>query len=71
MPVSPYDFWKMPGHCGSCEIAAAENYKRMKKESSSEDRVLGMKELFDNRMFVFGSGLVIGAVLMHLLMHRK
>ena len=71
MSASPYDFWAMPGHCGSCKIAAAENYRRMKKEHPKGYEMTGSSELTNNRMFIFGSGLVIGAVMMHLLMHRK
>jgi uncharacterized oligopeptide transporter (OPT) family protein len=68
MSASPYNFWKMPGQCGSCQKAAAENYKHMNYSGTAKEMYSGMK---NNRMVVFGSGLVIGAVLMHLLMHRK
>lgn len=65
MSASPYDFWAMPGNCGSCKIAAVENYIHMKKEQPMGYDLPDSHKLTSNRMFIFGSGLVIGAVMMH------
>jgi hypothetical protein len=70
---SPDEFWNdMPPQkllktkgesgCTKCQIAAQENYTRMRAMSAYRD---------NKQWFFLAGGIVIGAVAMHLLMHKK